>query len=498
MNYKYTTEISKEGVPALYTEKSGRKIYIHSKMYPSKEGERFPEIETSSSDTLIILGTGLGYHLKKLCSQPSDKIILIDIFQGIENDANKTNPFLKDDRVVFITGEEPEITVEHITNNIVLDNIKNLKIAEHPASLRAFPEYYSKIKEILLQKISEYAGNTATKKTFSERYVRNALKSIKNFEQYYPVKSLFEKYPKYPALIISSAPSLDQNIDAIKKLADKAVFITVDSAVPALVKQGIEPDFIISIDPQPHIIEHINKSFSHLKSILIRSITSYDTDCGVPTFLSLNSHPISQLIEELYPETIGDISSKTGTVAGDALQFAIKIGCAPIYITGMDFSFPRFNIYARGTAYQNRFALFFSNRFKPVETFNADYIFKNSGNVRNYGVNTRKSFLQYKEQTQNLIQDIKNIDIFHVYKEGIALNTKVINNCEQIINNSKKIEKTLFTKLSTDNQQIHNLINVNHIKTILSDKVIFDRIAIASEIDPDKMKKYLSIISVHL
>lgn len=493
--FKYNIETSRENLPTAFTETDGKKIYIHSKLFPSKEGDRFPDINTTENDLIIILGLGLGYHLKKAALSAAKKIAVIDIFPEIENDAIRANKFLTSDKFIFITGKTSAELPEILAQSINVTDYSSIKIAEHPASVRAFPEYYSQAKDTVSSFIQTGAGNKATIKAFANLYFRNALHCLSEARNYYPVKSLFNKFNGCPALVVSSAPSLDENIDYIIKHQNNFVIIAVDSALPPFLTYGVEPDIIVSIDPQPWISEHLFYSKGGKRSLLVHSITAKRPLVNIPVFLSLNSHPISQLIEEIYPKTIGDISTKTGTVAGDAVNLAYKMGCGPVYICGMDFSFPKYNIYARGTSYQNRFALYHSDRFHRTESFNADYIFKKSRNFKFNGINTRKSFLQYKEMTRQFIDNNRSIETIHICKEGLPLGIEVINNCEQIINNFNFDKQKILTKLSTDNQQIHNLISFNRVFKTLSSDNIFNNICAASEISSSKIDKYKYLIN---
>jgi hypothetical protein len=138
-------------------------------------------------------------------------------------------------------------------------------------------------------------------------------------------------------------------------------------------------------------------------------------------YLSLNTHPVSQLIEELFPGRVGSIDSRTGSVAGDAVMLALKAGFRDIGLAGFDFSFNGFNIYARGTAYQRRYAEFFQNRVVNVETSNFNYIMKSSRGYRRGGKYTRKSFIQYKESIEKFLGGY-DTGIFHNINEtGLPL-----------------------------------------------------------------------------
>jgi hypothetical protein len=118
---------------------------------------------------------------------------------------------------------------------------------------------------------------------------------------------------------------------------------------------------------------------------------------------------------------VGSVDSRTGSVAGDAVMLAIKSGFREIGLIGFDSAFSGFSIYARGTAYQRRYAEFFQNRVVNVETSNFNYIMKSSRGYRREGKYTRKSFIQYKESIEKLI-GVHDAGIFHnINDTGIPL-----------------------------------------------------------------------------
>ena len=52
-----------------------------------------------------------------------------------------------------------------------------------------------------------------------------------------------------PAAVVSAGPSLDKNIQLLKRGAEKFLIIAVSTALKPLLKTGVFPDFIVAIDP---------------------------------------------------------------------------------------------------------------------------------------------------------------------------------------------------------------------------------------------------------
>jgi hypothetical protein len=428
---KYEIIQARDGNPVLLVESGGKMVPLHSKINPGREGEAYAErFDPDKYDVLIVLGTGLGYHLLPLAETINRyrSVVLLDIVPGIETkiSGNPLTSFLTEsENTLFLSGMSAGELAPRLGDLINLQEIRGLAVVEHAPSVRIFGEYYSQIKNEINRTLNRQAGSLSARKAFGRLYLANIIKNLRFMEKCRGVASIYNcnKAPlrDHPALVITSGPSLDSFLDEIKKYSDQFFIIAVDSALPLLASTGLIPDFAVSIDPQAYINEH----FSGVEVKYTLPVFSLSVHHSLVKryggYLSLNTHPVSQLIEELFPGRVGSIDSRTGSVAGDAVMLALKAGFRDIGLAGFDFSFNGFNIYARGTAYQRRYAEFFQNRVVNVETSNFNYIMKSSRGYRRGGKYTRKSFIQYKESIEKFLGGY-DTGIFHNINEtGLPL-----------------------------------------------------------------------------
>jgi hypothetical protein len=222
-----------------------------------------------------------------------------------------------------------------------------------------------------------------------------------------------------PALVVTSGPSLTALMPAIRSLAETCAIIAADSALATLAGWGVAPDLAVSVDPQPFIHEHLRALPPGAP--VLTTLTAHPDAFSGRTVLSLNSHPVSQLVDELFPGVMGSASSRTGNVAGDALMAAVRMGASPIGLAGFDFSFPRLEIYARGTAYQQRYAKYFHTRENTVETQNMRYIMRSSRALRRDGMYTRRSFLDYRAAIERLCAGMPDRAVRNLSGDGLAV-----------------------------------------------------------------------------
>lgn len=50
------------------------------------------------------------------------------------------------------------------------------------------------------------------------------------------------------AVIVATGPSLDKQLDTLKKFAPYVTVISLDASLPILAKHGIKPDYVTSIE----------------------------------------------------------------------------------------------------------------------------------------------------------------------------------------------------------------------------------------------------------
>lgn len=479
-NFDYRLEPTKEAFPTLIVSANGREQALHSKMFPSKETTAMEaELSPDGADIFVILGVGLGYHLKPIeaCLTAYKQIVLLDVFADASKliaKAKFAEFVLAADNISLIAGLSPAQTAEKLAALINIDASARIKVICHPASMRVFNDYYTALLASVESIINQKAGSIATAKAFGRRYIKNSIENIARLSQQKPVKALFGKAAGAPAAVLASGPTLENSMPCLAANADKLFIVAADSALPVCLAYGILPDITVSVDPQPYVWEHLAASiYKHP----LRIATSF---CGYAwkfadiceTFLSLNTHPFAQLAEERFPDTFGSINSGAGSVAGDALALALACGCAPIACCGYDFAFERGLTYCRGTAYQNRNSTLFANRLNSAETANLRYIMNSSGAVKANGIFTRKNFLQYKAAAEHTFAGKPLVQISPVVPmEGVShlhsLQTFVDEYC------SADINKAEFTTAASAARPISEIINAGELARLTLDKAIF-------------------------
>lgn len=140
---------------------------------------------------------------------------------------------------------------------------------------------------------------------------------------------------KIPAVLVAAGPSLDQNIDVLKKAKGKAFIIAVDSSIRLLEAHGIEPDAFVTIDPvKPKVLfenELAQKTpvfyCTHSSEEDLKLVYGAKIFCRTDEFIPKE---IKQSEEEI---------SAGGNVTSTAYSIAEYLGFKTIIAIGLDLAF---------------------------------------------------------------------------------------------------------------------------------------------------------------
>lgn len=167
-----------------------------------------------------------------------------------------------------------------------------------------------------------------------------------------PLIEIKDIYKGKTALIVSAGPSLDLNIETIKKNRDKVVIFCVGTAFKALAKHGITPDFLNLIET--------NDCSGQVKGFDLSEINLI-----LEPYTNPSIHKLKVKKKFLFPSNAGhannywsnitgiDISPyiSKGTVSYEALTSAQMLGCTKMVLVGQDLAYVNNKCYSDDAAY---------------------------------------------------------------------------------------------------------------------------------------------------
>ena len=200
-------------------------------------------------------------------------------------------------------------------------------------------------------------GRTACWQRFNTVNRGDALGVLENLYNMTVCRQTSEFHGKFcgvPAIVVCPGPSLQKNIDTIKKIKGKALIICVLHALVYLQEKNIDPDIVIQVDPKDLKQDKMEKNGKET-SVWDEWITKNDLSKVNHFVTSLYAKPeIFELpvknimwmnaglpLGDEVPLSITDYHRVGGSVAHSAFDLMVEFGCNPIALVGQDLAYSR-------------------------------------------------------------------------------------------------------------------------------------------------------------
>jgi hypothetical protein len=352
---KYLTKILPKSIEVKPTP-SGKNtirlnnILIHSMYDPMKEGQTFAKkIKTGSQ--VCLYGFGLGYHIDSILEKigPSGFLLAIELNTDLLVAAmilRNQSKILLDDRVHIIYGINEEVVSKEISNymgKMQSTNTKDLEVLFHSPSFKCIPKKFPRIINSLEILLMERRFPAVLGDKEKENYILNE----KIIAKSPGIQSLRSKHKTKPGLLVSAGPSLDDILPYLKQIYKKFILACVDTALPILSREGIDLDYVFTLDPQDESFQYFQ---DHLESSA-KLIFTPSANTKVIRYYTGEKFVVFKETSALFEQHGSITNSKGSTLSGGsvsclALDVLIQFGCNPIFLTGQDLSFPSNRIYS--------------------------------------------------------------------------------------------------------------------------------------------------------
>ena len=141
----------------------------------------------------------------------------------------------------------------------------------------------------------------------------------------------------WPAFVCGAGPSLDLSAPILEKNARQGVVLAADSALRTLARHGIRADFAVSIDAAKAPEKCLPEASFPPSRVILSAVSppAWTSPLAPPDYTFLASRQITLDWAEQHgiPRTPVDASESCGATA---LKLAHFLGCAPIYLFGLD------------------------------------------------------------------------------------------------------------------------------------------------------------------
>ena len=529
-NKKSEYKIEKNADGFIIAYKNNRAV--HSKYNIENECKRALEKINKNKNLLIIYGYGLGYIIKYLIENIEnyfDKKILesLKIIVVVEDDYlfkySYYNIFNTDKKNIFFIHAEDNI--DYINKIVDYKNINGVSLVLLPSLTKEEKDKANKFYEEILNNIEKEFSNIWTNLYFENIWTKNIILNSEYINKSSDISVFKNAFKSFNALLICPGPTLINYIEKIKTHRKNLIIICVDTSYSVLCKNGIIPDFIITVDggffnSLDFVCE--NKKFPYLvmdiacNKIIPKII--YDRT-KIIRFTSTDNLGIVE-----YLKKFTDLSSLTtsSTVATTMIDFAYYTNFDKVLLIGFDNSYPYYQRHIKH-ALSYEYIINKTSKLKTMESYYFDAI-KNNSNINVYPPtefifeNQIEYFKVLKNKYSKMfIGRIKSdaIDI-NSFKEDIIENfledkarEKVLNIAEKLYKIDKKDDiKKAYIELKNILEEFRNILinykknDYNEIINIIEKykekapilKNILSAVIIMSERGKDDIKKRLDFL----
>ena len=327
---------------------------LHNEINPLQEAiEIFNNAENTPVTIHIIYGLGLGYLFQYSANNSKGTVILyepdLNILKLAFTLVDFSKDILKDN--VYITNNQEDLEQIIYTKS----NTKNTPLLLSTSGCRDLNEADFNNFTILLQRtIGRFNLDLQYTKERFFNLTKSLIYNIPTLINETPLTAIRNLYNGKTAVVVSAGPTLDRNIETLKKYRNRFILITVGAAAKTLITNNLEPDFLCSIENYDSSKQLQGLDFSNVylvtepySNATIRSLNFKHTFSHVS-----KNMPVNFIWQQLTDINIDEYASK-GTVSYTALNTARILGCTKIILVGQDLAYIEGQCYSKDSAYKD-------------------------------------------------------------------------------------------------------------------------------------------------
>jgi hypothetical protein len=344
--------------------------YLHSSRDPAAEAVKLAEACLGPGiDVALILGLGLGYGAEACLASGAERVVVCVANPGELKAAFSLcdlSAWLSDERLSFVVGGE----AEGVISALELSGGSKAGILENRALVAASSDWYGRARAAAGRWNAKGAVNENTLRRFGRLWVRNLAANLEAASSSPGVEKLEGLFEGFPAIVLAAGPSLDPVLPRMREICERCLVVAVDTSLRSLLRYGIEPDFLVVVDPQYWNWRHL-AGLSSPSSFLVSESAVWPVvfrSSRRGTFLGGSLFPLGRRIES-FSGPKGHLGAG-GSVATSAWDLCRIMGSSPIWMAGLDLSYPGGRTHAAASLFEQR-ALASGTRLDPASSSQA-------------------------------------------------------------------------------------------------------------------------------
>ena len=418
---RFHIEPAKNGEPVVCVTtddyRTSRPTALASRYDPGKDAARIIAALSGrpirGTDIVLVLGLGNPVILSQLIPMLGEKQICLAVDAHLElgrrlcAEDPDTLRYLARPGCHLFAGDKVLASLRSYIEGLPAERLSGLRVLRHPASLRLAPEFYETVEAEIRDIIKSKMSDLLTRFEFEQLWLKNILinsrylppgpdgreppisssQAAANAEL--PGKETGNNAPPaksddtatvsafanalsgVPGLLVSAGPSLRDSLELIALAKSRAFILACDTALKPLLKAGIVPHAVITLDAQRHTLFAFQGTapdatilFADLVSNpgVLRQVAAGYRGLVFSTTAQISYSADGTLHREVTPGTehaelihgmVGAVQSG-GSVATSGFDLLRGLGCDPICIVGQDLAYTGRRIHTVGTHHQER------------------------------------------------------------------------------------------------------------------------------------------------
>lgn len=325
---KYQIESSVSGY--LTVRHLGTGLYLHSNGNPMEEARQLVRLcYDPQKEKYAVWGAGLGYHIACLYEMARGSVS-IDIFDEDEEilQLAKECDILKDiplENIKFVLDEDGTRFVQSIRDNKtgVLLHFPSVKKIENDS-----------LREALHHFFADWNGTVQLRTELEINFRKNQA----NCNRY--VDELQEKLAGKSVVIVGAGPSLDDNLEFLRKNQGTMLILSATTVWKKLIREGIVPDYFVVMDSQMRTFGHMDGVERKDIPLIVDSTACwrFAESCEGDKYL-VYQYGFDE--SDRWATKRGVNQYETGgTVITLAMEIVLKLGAKEIFLVGVDLAYP--------------------------------------------------------------------------------------------------------------------------------------------------------------
>ena len=330
---------------------TNRVWYLNSRLDPeaaaSCYAKRYPP---RIYETYFVFGLSDGRHIRELLGQCDDTnhVIVYEpnaSFFYLVNCVMDLSDLIADDRLqICVPGVTADI--ETIMRFTLQDlNFMIMEFCILPGYDVLYHDACEGFMDAIQERLQEEIVHKSTRLTFQRMVPQHTLYNMKHMigcRNIYQIRQALEglNVEEIPAILVSAGPSLDKNISELKKAQGKAFIVVVDAALRTVLRAGVRPDMVCTIDPESPDRFFENLDVTDLAWCCNRITRPWVLEhCAKRVYYyGFFEKRWNQILDENMEYPFPDIPSG-GCVSATAFALACYLGFRKLILIGQDMAF---------------------------------------------------------------------------------------------------------------------------------------------------------------